>query len=97
MLSCSLTKIKKRKQEKIVFNHHQNTKSNYNILCVIWPSTIDHPRNNKNEKKREKDKSIVKRQENTKPTLIFFALSQSTNNVLATLIVFFITQPALST
>ena len=78
-----------------MFNHHQNTKGNSNILCFIWQSAIDHPRNN--EKKREKDKSIVKRQQNTKPTLIFFALSQSTKNALTTLFVFFIIQPALST
>ena len=51
-----------------MFNYHQNTKSNYNILCFIWQSAIDHPRNNKKKrrKKREKDKSIVKRQQNTK-------------------------------
>ena len=79
-----------------MFNHHQNTKSNSNNLCFIWRSTIDHPRNNK-KKKREKDKSIVKRQQNTKPTLIFFALLQSTNKAFATLFVFFIIQPALST
>ena len=77
-----------------MFNHHQNTKSNCNILCFIWQSTIDYPRNNK---KREKDKSIVKSQQNTKPTLIFFALSQSTNNALPTLFVLFIIQPGLST
>ena len=64
-----------------MFNHHQNTKTNCNILSFIWQSAIDHPRNNK-KKKREKDKSIVKRQQNTKPTLIFFALSQSTTNWL---------------
>ena len=78
-----------------MFNHHQNTKGNSNILCFIWQSAIDHPRNN--EKKREKDKSIVKRQQHTKPTLIFFALLQSNNNALATLLVCFIIQPALST
>ena len=50
-----------------MFNHHHNTKSiNSNlILCFIWQSAIDHPRNNK-KKKREKDKSIVKRQQNIK-------------------------------
>ena len=48
-----------------MFNHHQKTKTNCNILCFIWQSTIDHPRNNK-KKKREKDKSIVKRQQNIK-------------------------------
>ena len=79
-----------------MFNHHQNTKTNCNILSFIWQSAIDHPRNNK-KKKREKDKSIVKRQQNTKPTLIFFALLQSNNNALETLLVCFITQPALST
>ena len=53
-----------------MFNHHQNTKSNYNILYFIWQSAIDHPRNN--EKKREKDKSIVKRQQKTNSDIICF-------------------------
>ena len=48
-----------------MFNHSHNTKSNYNNLLFIWQSTIVHPRNNK-KKKREKDKSIVKRQQNIK-------------------------------
>ena len=46
------------------------------------------------ERKEKKIKNV------NKPvilTLIFFALSQSTNNALATFFVFFIIQPALST
>ena len=49
--------------------------------------------------KRKKDKSEYCQSVNEPliPTLIFFALSQSINNALATLFVFFIIQPALST
>ena len=56
-----------------MFNQHHNTKSNSNILCFIWQSVIDHPHNNK-KKKREKDKSIVKRQQNikTNPDILCF-------------------------
>ena len=49
---------------------------------------------NSGGEKRKKDKSVNKP---LIPTLIFFALSQSINNALATLFVFFIIQPALST
>ena len=37
-----------------MFNHHQNTKTNCNILSFIWQSAIDHPRNNKKKEKRER-------------------------------------------
>ena len=36
-----------------MFNYYHNTKSNYNILCFIWQSAIDHPRNNKKRKERK--------------------------------------------
>ena len=48
-----------------MFNYHQNTKRNSYILCFFCQSAIDYPCNNK-KKKREKDKSFVKRQRNTK-------------------------------
>ena len=47
-------------------NHHHNTKSNSNILCFIWQSANWSSTVTIKKKKREKDKSIVKRQQNIK-------------------------------
>ena len=55
-----------------MFNHYQNTQSTSNILCFIWKSTIDHPRNsliNRDNKRKRRGREI------------YFALSQSTENV----------------
>ena len=42
-----------------MFNHHQNTKSNYNILSFIWQSAIDHPRNNAIKKRKERMTKVL--------------------------------------